>query len=182
MEKYSIATFAGGCFWCTESAFDGHEGIADIIPGYIGGQIENPSYDQVCTGTTGHYEAIRITFNPGIISYQTLLEIFFGQIDPTDSGGAFVDRGSQYRSAVFYHDDEQKQTAEEIIHKIDASGLFDRPVATKLIKASAFYPAEDYHHGYHRKNAVRYRYYRAGSGRDIFIEKNKGNYLKIFNR
>lgn len=180
IKQEQIATFAGGCFWCTESAFDGQDGVIRVLPGYIGGQLDNPTYEQVCSGTTGHYEAVQISFDPGVISYEQLLEIYFKQIDPSDDGGSFVDRGTQYRSAVFYHTFEQKEAARKTIDRINQSGLFDRPVATKLIEASPFFKAESYHQGYHKNYADRYRMYRAGSGRDIFIHRFKKNFKKIF--
>lgn len=175
------ATLAGGCFWCTTSAFHDIEGVLEIESGYTGGQSQNPTYEQVCSGTTGHYEAVRITFDPALISYTRLLYLFFRQIDPTDRDGSFVDRGSQYQSAVFYHNDNQKKAALSIIEKINNSNLFARPVATKVVPAQPFYLAESYHQEYHRKNPVRYKYYRAASGRDIYIEQNRQDYNQIFN-
>ncbi len=180
-KKNNIATIAGGCFWCTASAFDNQEGILEIVSGYIGGHIVDPTYEQVCSGSTGHYEAIRIRFDPHTISFRALLEIFFKQIDPTDDGGSFVDRGSQYRSAIFYHDETQKSDTLKLIDQINESNVFDHAVETQLFKAQTFYPAEEYHQGYHEKNPTRYRYYRAGSGRDIFINDNREKFDKIFN-
>ena len=180
-QTHAVATLAGGCFWCTTSAFHGIEGVLKIESGYTGGHTENPTYEDVCSGSTGHYEAVRITYDPNLISYARLLDIFFRQIDPTDPDGSFVDRGSQYRSAVFYHSGEQKRTARSIIDRIQGSGLFSRPVSTKLIEKKTFYPAESYHQDYHRKNPVRYKYYRAASGRDIYIEQNRQNYTRLFN-
>jgi peptide methionine sulfoxide reductase msrA/msrB len=178
MNKTEIATFAGGCFWCVESAFEGHEGIGDVISGYMGGKVDNPTYEQVSSGKTGHAEVVQVPFDPGKISYWQLLEIFFQQIDPTDADGSFVDRGSQYRPAVFFHDDEQKKQALEMIAKINSAEVFDTPVATQVVQASQFYPAEDYHQDYHKKNPIRYKFYRTGSGRDRFIQnfwKNGNN-------
>jgi peptide methionine sulfoxide reductase msrA/msrB len=166
-----IATFAGGCFWCVESSFEGLGGVLDVISGYTGGDEKNPTYEQVSSGSTSHFEAIQITFNPDIISYRNLLEIFFQQIDPADGQGSFVDRGKQYRSAVFFHTKEQKYEAQKLIAHIDASKIFDSPVATQLITMAPFYTAETYHQDYHQKNPIRYKFYRAGSGRDTFIEK-----------
>jgi peptide methionine sulfoxide reductase msrA/msrB len=180
--QYHTATLAGGCFWCTTSAFHDVSGIIHLESGYIGGHVENPTYEQVCSGTTGHYEAVQITYDPGLISYTRLLHLFFRQIDPTDSAGSFVDRGPQYRSAVFYHTDRQRQVALKIIETINNSGLFSRPVATKVLPADIFYPAESYHQDYHSKNPIRYRYYRAASGRDIFIEQNRADYNRIFDK
>ena len=179
-KKKYIATFAGGCFWCTASAFDGTKGILSIESGYTGGHVEHPTYEQVCSGTTGHYEGVRITYDPDIVSYTDLLQIFFRQIDPGDDGGSFMDRGTQYRSAVFYHDLDQKSIVLDVIRKIDGSGQFERPVVTQVLKAEEFYAAEDYHQNYHKKNEIRYRYYRAGSGRDIFIDQHTKKYNMIF--
>ena len=178
-KSYHIATFAGGCFWCTASAFDGQKGIVSLESGYIGGQEAHPTYEQVCTGKTGHYEAVRITYDPDSIAYSELLSMFFAQIDPTDDGGSFIDRGPQYRSAVFYYTDEQKQAAESAVETINRSGLFERPVATKVLPSREFFPAETYHQGYHKKNPVRYKYYRAASGRDIFIDQHKKDYGRL---
>lgn len=179
-KKNETATFAGGCFWCTASTFDGIDGIIDIISGYTGGEVAQPTYEQVTSGTTGHYEAVRIIFDPALISYQKLLTIFFQQIDPTDPDGSFVDRGSQYRSAVFYHTEIQKNEAETMIKKINGSRHFETPVATKILPETDFYEAELYHQDYHRKNPGRYKFYRAGSGRDIFIEKKWRHFRHIF--
>ena len=180
-ETLKLATFAGGCFWCTESAFADVKGIHEIVSGYIGGHVENPTYEQVCSGSTGHYEAVQISFDPDSVSYESLLEIFFRQIDPTDGSGSFVDRGTQYQSAVFYHDDAQKAAVLDIIENINNTRIFERPVVTKVLEAPKFYPAEDYHQQYHKTNAQRYKYYRAASGRDIFIEQNLSGFNKVFN-
>lgn len=180
-DKIETATFAGGCFWCVESAFEGLDGVLDVISGYTGGPEENPTYEQVSSGSTGHYEAIQITYDPGIVSYKTLVKLFFQQIDPGDGQGSFVDRGNQYRSAVFFHTENQKIQARELIDLIDRSNIFDKPVATEVIPAATFYKAEEYHQDYHSKNPIRYKFYRAGSGRDNFIKrfwKNGNN--KIF--
>ena len=165
------ATFAGGCFWCVESSFEGLDGVLDVISGYIGGEEKNSTYELVSSGLTDHFEAIQITFNPDIISYKALLKIFFQQIDPTDGQGSFVDRGKQYRSAIFFHTEAQKREAQKLIDHIDVSKVFDIPVATQVITATPFYTAETYHQDYHRKNPIRYKFYRAGSGRDKFIQK-----------
>jgi len=163
------ATFAGGCFWCVESTFEGQDGVLDVISGYTGGPEKNPNYEQVSSGTTGHLEAIQITYDPEIISYKTLLEIFFQQIDPTDGQGSFVDRGDHYRPAVFFHTEAQRDQAKETIRLIDTTKIFDSPVATQVLPATVFYTAETYHQDYHQKNPIRYKFYRAGSGRDSFI-------------
>ncbi len=175
--KLEAATFAGGCFWCMESIFENRDGILEVVSGYTGGPEENPTYEQVSSGATGHFEAIQITYDAGIISYKTLLKIFFQQIDPTDAKGSFVDRGKHYRSAVFFHTEEQKKMAKECINLIDTSKIFDSPVATQLLSATHFYKAESYHQEYHKKNPTHYKLYRAGSGRDSYIKNfwTKGN-------
>ncbi|MFV1976715.1 MAG: peptide-methionine (R)-S-oxide reductase MsrB [Candidatus Scalindua sp.] len=165
------ATFAGGCFWCMEHPFEELDGVYEVISGYTGGNEKDPTYEEVSSGQTGHYEAIRIFYNPDIISYPDLLEIFWRQIDPTDPGGSFVDRGHQYRSAVFYHNDKQKRLANISKENMDKSGRYDQPIVTSIIEASEFYPAEDYHQDYAETNPLRYKYYRYGSGRDDYLDK-----------
>ncbi len=167
----SEATFAGGCFWCTESDFEKFDGVVDVISGYVGGQTQNPTYQEVSAGGTGHAEAIRVRYDPQKITYNELLDIFWRHVDPTDAGGQFVDRGSQYRPAIFYHDDNQKRLAEESKNKLEASGRFNKPIATEIVPVSEFYPAEDYHQDYYKKNPLRYKMYRYHSGRDQFLEK-----------
>jgi peptide methionine sulfoxide reductase msrA/msrB len=174
-KNLDTATFAGGCFWCTETAFEDLDGIKQVISGYSGGHVKNPTYEQVCSGTTGHFESVQITYDPEIISYSELLDIFWRQIDPTDDGGSFVDRGSQYLSAVFYHNDVQKKLSETSKEDLGKSGIFDRPVATNIIKFTVFYPAEDYHQQFCRKNPTRYYSYRSTSGRNQFIKKVWGD-------
>jgi len=165
------ATFAGGCFWCMEPPFEKLNGVVQVLAGYTGGRVENPTYEQVSSGTTGHYEAIQIVYNPVKISYQQILGVFWKQIDPTDGGGAFVDRGSQYMSAIFYHNDEQKRLAELSKAKLESSRIFDKPIATKILKLEAFYKAEDYHQDYYKKSPLRYQVYKAGSGREEALRK-----------
>lgn len=165
------ATFAGGCFWCIEAHYEEMDGVLEAVSGYIGGKTENPDYESVCSGKTGHLEAVQVTFNPDIISYETLLERFWRSIDPTQADGQFADRGSQYQTAIFYHNDEQRKKAEESRARLDASGKFAKPVVTDIRKASRFYPAEDYHQGYYRKNPMHFRMYKIGSGRQGFLEK-----------
>ncbi len=169
-KNIELATFAGGCFWCLEPPFEHVKGIRRVVSGYTGGHTSNPTYDEVCSGKTGHYEAIQIEFDPSIVSYDTLLQIFWHQIDPTDSDGQFVDKGSQYRTAIFYHTESQKNSAEQSLKQIDKSGLFKKPVATKILKASAFYRAEEYHQDYYKKDPFNYKHYRKASGRDLFID------------
>lgn len=165
------ATFAGGCFWCMEGPFEVLEGVTEVVAGYTGGGRANPTYQEVSSGTTGHAEAIQITYDPAKVSYEKLLEIFWLQIDPTDAGGQFVDRGSQYRTAIFYHDTEQKKLAEA--SKKALAARFNQPIVTGIIPTGKFYPAEDYHQDYHRKNPLRYKRYREQSGRDAFLCKQK---------
>jgi len=159
----------GGCFWCTEAEFDKREGVVSAVSGYTGGQVERPSYKQVCSGKTGHVEAVEVRYDPAKVSYDDLLEIYWMHVDPTDAGGQFADRGPQYRSVIFYHDEEQRRAAERSKAALDASGIFDRPIVTEIRPAAAFYPAEDYHQDYHRTCSINYKLYRAGSGRDGFI-------------
>lgn len=165
------AIFAGGCFWCMESIFEPLPGVLDVVSGYTGGEVENPSYAAVCTGTTGHFEAIRVRYDAGKISYKELLEVFWRHIDPTDAGGQFYDRGSQYRTAIFYGDEGQRQQAETSKRALEAAGVFAQPLATQILPAGAFYPAEEYHQDYYLKNAVHFRAYSAGTGRAAFVER-----------
>lgn len=169
MEK---ATFAGGCFWCMVTPFDEQPGIYQIISGYSGGHIENPTYKQVKTGETGHYEVVEITFDPTVFPYERLLELYWCQIDPTDEGGQFHDRGPQYRTAIFYHNDKQKQLAEGSKEALAISGRFQKPIVTEILPATTFYKAEDEHQDYHKKNREHYKADRKASGRDEFISKN----------
>lgn len=165
------ATFAGGCFWCMEPPFEKLDGVVEVTVGYTGGTKENPTYEEVSSGTTGHYEAVEITYDMQKISYEELLNVFWRNIDPTDAGGSFVDRGPQYGSAIFYHSDEQKLLAEESKERLEKSGRFDKPIFTKILKYDLFYRAEEYHQDYYKKNPVRYKLYKAGSGRDTYLEK-----------
>jgi len=164
------AIFGGGCFWCMESQYEGIKGITGVVSGYTGGLTKNPTYDEVCSGETGHTEAIQVSFDPTKISYKELLDIFWRQIDPTDSGGQFADRGGQYRSAIFYTNDEQKKIAERSKLELGNMGKFKKPIVTEISRASLFYPAEEYHQDYYKKSAIRYKMYRSGSGRDQFLE------------
>jgi methionine-R-sulfoxide reductase/methionine-S-sulfoxide reductase len=170
--RHELATFAGGCFWCMVSPFEERPGIIRVVSGYTGGHKPNPTYEEVCEGTTGHYEAVQITFDPDVFPYEQLLDIYWRQIDPTDAEGQFHDRGPSYRPAIFYHNEEQKKLAEESKRKLEESGIFDKPIVVPILPASEFYPAEDYHQDYHKKNPLRYRLYRQGSGRDAFIERH----------
>jgi len=166
------ATFAGGCFWCMVTPFEDLPGIQEIVSGYMGGHVENPTYEQVKKGTTGHYEVVRITYDPELFPYEKLLQLFWPQIDPTDSEGQFQDRGPQYRAAIFYHTDEQKQLAIQSKQELIDSKLFKKPIVTEIQSATTFYPAEEYHQDYHKKNPKHYKEDRAMSGRDEFIETN----------
>jgi len=170
-----IATFAGGCFWCMEPPFEQLNGVVDVVPGYTGGHKANPTYRDVSSGTTGHLEAVQIIYDKDVIDYSKLLDVFWRQIDPTDDGGAFVDRGSQYRSAIFYHDDLQRQLAEQSKKTLAASKLFDKPIVTRIVHAEKFYPAEDYHQDFYKNFKKRYKEYRNHSGRDDFLQKTWNN-------
>ncbi|MEI6069883.1 MAG: peptide-methionine (S)-S-oxide reductase MsrA, partial [Methylococcaceae bacterium] len=160
----SVATFAGGCFWCTESDFEKLPGVKEVISGFSGGHVANPSYEAVSMGATGHVESVQVYYDPNLISYEALLDAFWRMINPTDNDGQFVDRGEQYRSLIFYHNEEQKQKAEQSRQVLNKSGRYVAPVITEIRKFEAFYPAEDYHQDYYKKNPVRYNYYRFKSG------------------
>lgn len=164
----SVAIFAGGCFWCMVKPFDRYEGVSSVISGYTGGDVENPSYELVCTNTTGHREAVQITFDDEVISYDQLLNIFWRQIDPTDTGGQFFDRGESYETAIYYTTEEQRKMAEISKEALDASAKFDKPIATEIIQAKTFYPAEQGHQNYYMKNPTHYNRYATGSGREQF--------------
>ncbi len=170
----AVATFAGGCFWCMEPPFEKLNGVSQVISGYTGGHKKNPTYKEVSHGGTGHLEAIQIHYDPGKVNYADLLEVLWRNIDPTDDGGQFVDRGSQYESGIFYHDEEQKRIAFQSKAKLEKSGRFEKKIVTRVIPASTFYPAEDYHQDYYKKNPIRYKFYRYGSGRDDFIDETWG--------
>ena len=169
--KIETAYFAGGCFWCMESGFEAQEGVIEVISGYTGGHKENPTYEEVISGTTGHYEAVEVQYNPEKISYEQLLEGFWIQIDPTDAEGQFSDRGPQYRTAIFYETDEQKRMAEESL--IKTSENFDDPIVTEIIKFDRFFPAEEYHQDYYKKQQLKYKTYEKLSGRKDFVDENK---------
>jgi len=165
------ATFAGGCFWCMQPPFQQIEGVIEAVAGYAGGTQENPSYEQVTSGTTGHLESVQVTYNPEKVSYEKLLDVFWTQIDPTDQEGQFADKGSQYRTAIFYHDEEQKRVAAASKKKLDDSGKFKKPVATEIRPYTTFYPAEEYHQNYAKKKPREYQLYKTYSGREAFIEQ-----------
>ncbi len=165
-----IATFGGGCFWCIEEAFSRVDGVLEAVPGYAGGEVENPTYEEVCTGKTGHVEAVQVKYDPEKVSYRDLLITFLTSIDPTDSGGQFADRGSQYRPVIFYHDEEQKRLAEKALKILEESSLFSEPIAVSVELFKNFYPAEEYHRRYFEKNPMHYFYYKEGSGRKRYCE------------
>ncbi|MEJ2700523.1 MAG: peptide-methionine (S)-S-oxide reductase MsrA, partial [Desulfuromonadales bacterium] len=165
------AVFAGGCFWCTESDFEKVPGVIDAVSGYTGGHVANPSYEEVSSGGTGHVEAVKVIYDPTKVTYAQLLDWFWRHVDPTDAGGQFVDRGSQYRSVIFYADEEQHLLAEASRKNLAASGRFSKPIVTEIRPLGPFYPAEDFHQNYYKKNPVRYHYYRWNSGRDQFLER-----------
>lgn len=173
-EHTSSAVFAGGCFWCTESDFEKVEGVIEVVSGYTGGQEANPSYQQVSAGGTGHVESVKVIYDPDKVTYQQLLDVFWHHVDPTDANGQFVDQGSQYRSVIFYANDEERRLAEASKKALAASGRFSRPIVTEILPLGPFYMAEDYHQDYYKKNPLRYRWYRHGSGRDRFLEKTWG--------
>ena len=162
------AIFAGGCFWCIESAFKLMPGVTEAISGYTGGHVENPTYEQVAAGTTGHFEAVLVKYDPEQVTYEQLLNKFWRSIDPTDAGGQFYDRGGQYSTATFYLDEPQRKLAEASKQALDASGAFEDPIVTQILPAQAFYPAEDYHQDYSRTCSVQYKAYSKASGRDAY--------------
>ncbi|PFG58539.1 peptide methionine sulfoxide reductase msrA/msrB [Vibrio sp. ES.051] len=170
-EKVSIATLAGGCFWCTESDLEQLPGVLDVVSGYSGGQIENPTYRQVSSGKSGHIEVVKVKYSPDEVSYEQVLDYFFRHIDPTDDKGSFVDRGPQYRPAIFYHNDQQKQIAKQFMMEIDKAMIYPKPLKTELIEFEKFYPAEDYHQDYYKKSSLKYKYYRYASGRDQYLDE-----------
>ncbi len=173
----AVATFAGGCFWCTESIFEKLDGVSEAVSGYSGGHTLNPTYQDVGSGQTGHTEAVQVFYDPEKISYEALLYYFWRDIDPTDSGGQFVDRGSEYRPAIFYHNETEKQLATQSRDALQATDRFGSPITVEIVPFDKFYDAEDYHQDYHKTNPTRYKVYRAGSGRDRFLKKVWGNDL-----
>jgi peptide-methionine (S)-S-oxide reductase len=167
----AMATFAGGCFWCMEPPFDKIPGVISTTSGYTGGKTENPTYEQVSSGGTGHAEAVQVIYDPAKVTYAQLLAVFWRNIDPHDAGGQFCDRGTQYRTAIFVHNDAQRKEAEESKRALEASGRLKQPIVTAILTATRFYPAEDYHQDYYRKNPVRYKFYRANCGRDARLRE-----------
>ena len=167
----AAATFAGGCFWCVEADFEKVVGVTEVISGYAGGEKANPTYEEVSSGRTRHVEAAQVIFDPAQVSYSQLLEVFWTHVDPTDNGGQFVDRGGQYRTAIFYHNEEQKELAEQSRKTLANSGIFDQTIVTEITPLTAFYKAEEYHQDYYKNHSIRYRYYRYNSGRDQFLDR-----------
>jgi len=170
-ENEHIAVFAGGCFWCTEADFEKVHGVIKVISGYTGGHVVNPTYEEVSAGGTGHVEAVKVYYDPEKVTYDQLIDYFWRHVDPTDPGGQFVDRGSQYRSVIFYANEHQHQLADASKKKLAESGRFDKPIVTEILPLGPFYPAEEYHQDYYKKNPIRYKFYRWNSGRDQFLEK-----------
>jgi peptide methionine sulfoxide reductase msrA/msrB len=177
-EKLEKATFAGGCFWCMEPPYEKLDGVIEVVTGYTGGDTEDPTYDEVSSGITGHAEAVQITYDPSKTTYSELLDVFWKHISPTDAGGQFGDRGPQYRTAIFYHNDEQKRLAEKSKKEIERSGRFKKPIVTEITKASEFYKAEDHHQDYYRKSPVRFKIYEFGSGRYQYLRKKWGGEME----
>jgi methionine-S-sulfoxide reductase len=170
--KTAVATFAGGCFWCVEEAFEKVPGVLDVVSGYTGGTVPNPTYEQVSgLKNTGHTEAVRITYDPSKVTYPQLVDWLWRNIDPVDANGQFCDKGSPYRSGIFYHDDEQKKVAEDTKKALQASGRFKQPIATEITAAGPFYLAEDYHQDYYKKNPNRYQFYKYGCARAQRLEQ-----------
>jgi len=171
-KESQLATFAGGCFWCMVKPFEEMPGIIKVVSGFTGGTLVNPTYEDVCTKATGHYEAVQITFDPALFPYEKLLEIYWQQIDPTNPKGQFFDRGQAYQTAIFYHNENQHWAALGSKKVQEESGRFEDPIVTAILPAATFYPAEDYHQDYHLKNPARYGAYRQGSGRDAFLKEH----------
>lgn len=171
LDGYARATFAGGCFWCMEPPYDKLDGVISTVSGYAGGHVVDPSYRAVTTGRTGHTEVVQVTYDPNVVSYEKLLEVFWMNIDPTTLNRQFCDAGSQYRTAVFSHDAEQQNLALASKQHIEASGVLPGPVVTEIEPLDAFYPAEDYHQDYYRKNPLRYNFYRTSCGRDARLKQ-----------
>ena len=180
--ELELATFAGGCFWCMEAPFEKLDGVSKVVSGYTDGHKINPTYEEVSAGTTGHTEAIQIFYNSQKVSYKELLSIFWRQIDPTDEGGSFVDRGSQYRSGIYYHNEKQKNEAIASKEELEKLGKFSNPIVTEITQFDKFYNAEEYHQDYYKKNPVHYNVYRSGSGRDQYIKKLWGQGTSGYNK
>jgi len=173
--QQEIATFAGGCFWCMEGPFEALPGVRSVTAGYTGGTTPNPTYQDVCSGKTGHAESVQVVYDPTKVTYQQLLDVFWRNIDPTTLNQQFADHGTQYRTAIFYHTDTQHRLALESKTALERSGKFNKPIVTDITPASTFYPAEAYHQDYYKKNPLRYKLYRLGSGRDAYLKKTWGH-------
>ena len=169
--KLELATFAGGCFWCMVHPFEELPGVKSVVSGYTGGQKENPAYHEVSSGSTGHCESVQVTFDPAQVTYEKLLDVFWHNIDPTTLNKEFNDEGTQYRTAIFYHNEDQKQLAEESKKTLDAKGVFGKPIVTEITAASKFYPAEDYHQDFYKTHPYQYKFYRFNSGRDQYLDR-----------
>lgn len=165
------AIFAGGCFWCVESDFDKVDGVIETISGYTGGETPNPTYKQVSKETTGHYEAVKIVYDPSVVDYETLVDYYWRHVDPTDAGGQFCDRGQSYETAIFAVGEEQREIAEASKTEIEESGVLAKPIVTPILQADTFWPAEGYHQDYYKKNPLRYSYYRKSCGRDKRVKE-----------
>ena len=169
------AIFAGGCFWCEETAFEGLPGVFSVVSGYTGGQKKDPTYEEVSSGSTGHAESVEVTYDPSRITYEKLLYVFWRNVDPFQANGQFCDHGNQYRSAIFYKDEAQKRAAEESKRKLEEQAKFQGKIVTQIVPASTFYPAEEYHQDFYKKNPVRYHEYRLGCGRDRRLKEIWGD-------
>jgi len=165
------AIFAGGCFWCMEAAFELMPGVIEAISGYTGGTVKNPTYEQVSTGTTGHLEAVLVRYDPARTTYEELLDLFWRNVNPTDAGGQFIDRGTQYNTAIFYLNEEQRTIAEGSKGKLESAGVFEEPIVTQILPAETFYPAEAYHQDYHKTYLAQYKAYSTASGREAYLDK-----------
>ena len=174
-QNVDTATFAGGCFWCMEPPYDTLDGVISTVVGYIGGSVQNPTYEEVSSGTTGHLEAVQITFDSSKLSYSDLLQVFWRNIDPTDPYGQFADKGSQYETAIFFHDARQQELALKSKEELVASGKFTNPIVTKVLPAEQFYPAEEYHQNFYKNHPLRYNNYKVGSGRAGFLKETWGD-------
>jgi len=171
MSHAEQATFAGGCFWCMEAPFEQLPGVRSVVSGYTGGAKPNPTYEEVSSGTTGHAEAVQVTYEPSTITYAKLLEVFWRNVDPTTLNRQFADVGTQYRTAIFYHTDEQQRQAVDSKRQLEQSGTFTKPIVTEIVPATTFYPAEDYHQDYYKKHPFQFKLYEAGSGREAYRKK-----------
>jgi peptide-methionine (S)-S-oxide reductase len=169
--QYAKATFAGGCFWCMEEVYEKVQGVVSVISGYTGGPLANPTYEQVSAGGTGHTESVEVTYDPTKVTYQHLLDVFWHNVDPTTPNAQFCDHGSQYRTAIFYHDETQKRLVDESKQAVESSKSFPQPIVTEIVPTSIFYSAEDYHQDFYKKNPVRYKFYKWNCGRSQRLEQ-----------